>query len=126
MDAIRRYGPENVTYVPRTGRCMKLKNRDSVRVFFEEHTRNGDPVYMIGVTNNRDDFNENTRNAYVSLRMGAKDATVGRWADAEGSVYNDVIAIMSGISREQALKYKKQYRQISIVAIERDGLAELI
>ena len=126
VDAIRRYGPENVTYIPRTGKCMKLKNQDSVRMFFEEYTRNGNPVYIIGVTNNRDDFNEYTRSAYVSLRTDAKDATVGRWADAEGLTYNDVIAIMSGISREQALKYKKQYRQISIVVIEKNGLAELI
>ena len=126
VNAIRQHKRKNTTYVPGAGMCMSLDSQEQVRMFFEKHTRNGDPVYMIGVTNNRGDFNEHTQRAYVSLRMEAREATLGRWADPEGTVYNDIIVVMSGISREQALKYKKQYMQLSIVVIDRDGHAELV
>ena len=58
--------------------------------------------------------------AYVRLRKKGTDVMLGQWTDIDGVTYRDVIMVVSGIRREQALKYKHEYRQAYIVVLERN------
>ena len=115
VKAISRYGPGDVTYSNRLGSYVRLEEPEEKTRLFNEFTYNAQPVYIVGTTNNKRDFDEATRNVYVQLRREGKEAMLGQWTNRKGVRYRDVIFVISGISREQALKYKKQYVQIAIV-----------
>ena len=80
----------NVTFEP-TGGMVSDPSRDEDRVrFFDRFTKDGDPVYLIGATNNTGgDFNETTRRAYAALRMEGRNALLGQWTDPDGSRFRD-------------------------------------
>ncbi len=119
--AIEKYGSGNVSYVPKLQSCVDLAKTEEQDRFFDEFTDGGMPVYIIGITNNERNFNETTRKAYVRLCMEGRAVMLGQWTDPEGVTYRDVITIMSGIDRNRALKYKKQYDQLSIMEIRNDA-----
>jgi len=86
-----------------------------VERMFKEYTTNGMPVYIIGATHNKNRFNETTRDKYVELRKAGKKVLLGQWTDENGDTYRDVAFIESGISREQAVWFKRKYNQRSIL-----------
>ena len=121
VEAIERYGLGNVSYDPKIRSCVDLAKTEEQDRFFNEFTDGGMPVYIIAITNNEECFNETTMKAYVKLCTEGKIVMLGQWTDPNGSTYKDVITIMSGINRDQALKYKKQYGQLSIMEIRNDA-----
>lgn len=120
-DAIRQYGSGNITYSRRIGSYVDLGVPEQASRFFAEFTDGGMSVYVVGVTNNPADYNETTKEAYLRMRLQQKEVMLGQWTSPHGVRYRDAILIMSGINREQALKYKKQYNQLSIVEIRENG-----
>ncbi len=124
--AIRQSRLENVTYSHRIGFCIDLKNNKVKRRFFDMFTNNGKPVYIIGITDNAGDFDDYSKAAYVWLRSEQKEAMLGQWTDPRGIRYRDVLLVISGISRNLALKYKRRYSQMSIMEVLGNGPARLI
>ena len=116
---IAQYGSGNTTYSHKIGSCVNLEKQDEKSRFFDMFTENGMPVYIIGVTNNIDSFDDYTKNVYVQLRSRQKEVMLGQWTGPGGVIYRDVLIIVSGIGTEQALKYKRQYSQISILEIRK-------
>ena len=125
-EAIKRYGPGDITYSRKLGLCIDLTIPEEKSKFFSKFTDSDLPVYLIGITNNRGDFNDATKEAYVQMRSQQKEVMLGQWMSPHGNTYRDVILALSGISKDLALKYKKQYGQISIVVINKDGPTKLI
>ena len=56
--AIAQYGLGNTTYIHRLGSCINLEKPEDKCMFFDMFTKNGTPVYIIGVTNNIGTFND--------------------------------------------------------------------
>jgi len=121
VEAITNHGSGNITYNHRNRSCIDLENPEEQIRFFGEFTMDGLPVYIFAVTNNEGDFNEATRDTYVSMRMAGNEVMLGQWTSPGRITCRDVIRIVSGITQEQALKYKKQYDQQMIVMITRNG-----
>ncbi len=126
VESIRRHGSGSVTYHPGMGSCIDLANPDEKDALFERLTDGGQPVYLISVTNNRKDFDEESRNEYIRFRKQGADVMLGQWIDINGFTYRDVTVAISGIGREEALKYKREYGQAYIVVMERYGPPRLI
>lgn len=122
---IKRYGSGNVTYNPRNRSYINITKIEEKTRLFDEFARNDMPVYILGVTNNKGDFNKCTRNVYVQLREEGGNAMLGQWTDGE-NIYRDVVVVLSGITRDRALNYKKQYEQLIIVEIQKNGNSEYI
>ena len=89
-------------------------------MLFDEFSDGGSPVYIIAVTNNAGNFDETNRDAYMSMRSRGIEAMLGQWTKRERT-FQDIVMAMSGINRRQALKYKKQYNQLTMVGICGDG-----
>jgi len=121
VEAITRHGSGDITYNHRSGSCVDLEKPEERTRFFGEFTKGGLPVYIVAVTNNEGDFNEATRDAYVSMRMAGNEVMLGQWTGPGGRTYRDVSVVVSGITQEQALKYKKQYGQFMIARVTGNG-----
>ena len=104
---IAQYGLGNTTCIHRIGSCISLEKPEDKRMFFDILTKNGTPAYIIGAANNIGAFNDYARGGYVQLRSEQKEAMLGQWGGPGGVIYRDVLMVASGISAEQALKYKK-------------------
>lgn len=120
VDEIRRRGTGAVTYHPGMRSCIDLTKKNERDALFDRLTCGEQPVYLISVTNNEEDFGDDTRDAYVRLRKNKLDVMLGQWTDICGTLYRDVTMAVSGIGREQALKYKHEYGQAYIVVLERN------
>ena len=113
----------NVTFEPTSGTMSDLSREEDRIRFFDRFTKDGDPVYLISVTNNTGgDFNEATRRAYVALKMESKNALLGQWTDPDGSRFRDVSFAISGISLRQALTFKSLFEQQEILEVTRHGV----
>lgn len=118
VDSIRKVGLVDTSYDPRRRLCVDLAKREERGAFFGEFSKGGMPVYMVGVTNNRGDFCGETEHTYVSLCAGGNTVTPGQWTAPDGAIYRDVILIVSGISENEALSYKRQYGQLSVMEVK--------
>lgn len=97
----------NVTFEPAGGMVTDLSSEEGRARFFDKFTKGGEPVYLIGATNNTGgDFNEYTRRAYVTLKMEGRNALLGQWTDPDGNRFRDAGFAVSGISFRQALTLK--------------------
>lgn len=97
----------NVTFEPAGGLVADLSRKEDRVMFFDKFTKGGDPVYLIGATNNTDgDFNETTRRAYVALKVEGRNALLGQWADPDGNRFKDTSFAVSGIPLKQTLMFK--------------------
>ena len=113
----------NVTFEPTGGMVSDLSREEDRVRFFDRFTKDGDPVYLIGATNNTGgDFNETTRRAYVALKMGGRNALLGQWTDPDGSRFRDASFAVSGISIRQALMFKSLFGQQEILEVTRHGV----
>lgn len=101
------------------GRCIDLTKENERDALFDRLTRDGQPVYLISVTDNEKDFGDDTRDAYVRLRKNKVDVMLGQWTDIDGILYRDVTMAVSRIGSKQTLKYK-HHGQAYIVVLERN------
>lgn len=80
----------NATFEPTGGTVSDPSREEDGAGFFDRFTKDGDPVYLIGATNNTGgDFNETTRRAYVALRMEGRNALLGQCTDPDGNRFRD-------------------------------------
>lgn len=79
----------NITFDPVTSMTIDLANKESRARFFNRFASGGQPVYVIGATNNMDgNFNDVTRDTYITLRMkgmrAARPVDGSRWSSIQG------------------------------------------
>lgn len=115
-------GDGNFSYDPATGIRTNVTDKGDQCRLLDNHSVDGMPVYLVGVTNNRGEFNRDAENAYVELIMAGKTAIMGQWADTTGTTYKDVVLVASGIDEDGARILEKAYRQMPIVEVARDGV----
>ena len=99
IQEIYRHGTKAITYHPNMDMCIDLAKLDERNALFDRLTYEGQPVYMISVTNNKGAFNDDTRNTYIKLRKNGIDVMLGQWTDICGVTYMDVTMAISGIER---------------------------
>ena len=106
---------------PKTRRTINIaKDRHGRIELFQYYTKHGAPVYIIGVTNNKGDFNMTTEQAFIRLGKERKNAVLGQWIDKKGRRFRDTAFIISGITEEKALSLKFKYNQKEIVMLTKD------
>lgn len=118
VDSIRECGLVDTSYDPKRRLCVDLAKREERDGFFDEFSKGGMPVYIVGVTNNRGDFCDETEYIYVSLCAGGNTVTLGQWTAPDGAIYRDVTLVVSGITENEALRYKRRYGQLSIMEVK--------
>lgn len=105
---------------------IDLANKESRARFFNRFASGGQPVYVIGATNNMDgNFNDVTRDTYITLRMKGMRALLGQWTDPDGRRFRDTIFTVSGIKLREALIFKRLYDQQEILEVARDGVRSI-
>ena len=117
VDAIRKGGLVDASYDPKRRLRVDLAKREEREGFFDEFSKGGMPVYIVGVTNNRGDFCDETEHIYVSLCAGGNTVMLGQWMAPDGAIYRDVTLVVSGITEDEASGYKLQYAQLSIMEV---------
>jgi len=80
---------------------MTVTDEKTIRQFARIYSIDDKPVYVIGVTNNTDDFNNVTEKEYARLSKNGQEAIMGKWVDDDGVEFNDVSVVMSGIGEKE-------------------------
>ena len=118
MAAIGEHGLGNTSYNPKRRSCVDLSETEEQDAFFDEFSKGGMSVYIVGIVSNRGGFCDETRDAYVRLCVAGNAVMLGQWTAPDGAIYRDVVLVVSGIDENEALRYKRRYGQLSIMEVK--------
>jgi len=124
--AVRDEDLDGGSWPPIEKSIWKTGDKATGRRVFKRYSKNGKPVWIIAVTNNKADFNYTAKEAFQSLLNEDGHPSVGTWTDPDtGHAYNDTMFFFSGTG-EEAEKIQKKYNQKAIIEVEGDGNTKYI
>ena len=118
------------SFDPATGKGYDFYNQSDIGDFFQQHSKDGEPVYVVGVTNQVGRYpSRQIQSEYERIAGEGSKPMIGFWHDdANGFDYTDVAFPMSGagVNDETAIALGQKYAQEYVVKINQDGSVKLI
>ena len=115
------------SYNPKTGKVTDAFDKEDASRFFDNHSVNGQPVYVISKTNNQRGLNRRTESSYNQIINEGNTPLIGRWkSDVTGVEYTDMSFPVSGISESEAKGLLRNNAQESALVISSNGLVNFL
>ena len=115
------------SYNPNTGKVTNAFDKEDAGKFFDNHSVDGKPVYVISKTNNQGGLNRKTESSYTQIINEGNTPLIGRWkSDATGVEYTDMSFPISGISESDAKGLLRNNAQESALVVSANGLVSFL
>jgi len=129
-DFVDSAGLKGFSFDPSSGKGYDFYNQSDIGDFFQQHSKDGQPVYVVGVTNQVGRYpSRQIQSEYERISGEGSRPMIGFWHDdATGFDYTDIAYPMSGaeFNDESAIALGQQYAQEYIVKISQGGKVKLI
>lgn len=115
------------SFNPKTGKVTDAFDQKEATAFFDNHSVDGKPVYVISKTNNQGGLNRKTESSYNQIIGEGKTPLIGRWkSDITGVEYTDMSFPVSGISESEAKGLLAKNAQESALVVSANGVVSFL